>query len=127
MIARSLAVFMYWGPFQVLMPFIVKNDMQGGGGDLGVIFSMGGMGAIIGSLLMSRIKTKAEMMFIALTWGGGLFLVSSYAFATNLIEFSLITFVNILFTMGNIKWHHIIHLKLQKKSLDAYGLLKCLP
>src|SRR6266542_3363400 len=45
-LAATLAYLLFMGPVEVLLPYIVKNDMGGGAGVLGWVFAMGGVGAI---------------------------------------------------------------------------------
>jgi hypothetical protein len=42
------------GPFVVLVPYIVKNELGGDAGDLGLVFAAGGLGAVLSSLVIGQ-------------------------------------------------------------------------
>jgi DHA3 family tetracycline resistance protein-like MFS transporter len=43
----TIAVFLVYAPFEVLVPYLVKNDLGGNAGDLGLVFASGGAGAVV--------------------------------------------------------------------------------
>ncbi|HYN36466.1 MAG TPA: MFS transporter, partial [Actinomycetota bacterium] len=52
--ATAIALLAFYGPFQVLVPFLVKNGLDGSAQDLGLVFAVGGIGAIVASLVMGQ-------------------------------------------------------------------------
>jgi MFS family permease len=54
LLAASLAVLVFWGPYQVLLPFLVKNELHSGSATLGLIRAMGGIGALFAALAVSQ-------------------------------------------------------------------------
>lgn len=44
--AATLAYLVFLGPAEVLLPYLVKSELGGSAGDLGMIFAMGGLGAV---------------------------------------------------------------------------------
>lgn len=47
LIWATLAVFLIYAPFEVLVPYLVKNQLHGNAGDLGLVFAAGGVGAVL--------------------------------------------------------------------------------
>src|SRR5919204_2291710 len=47
----TIAVFLVYAPFEVLVPYLVKNDLGGNAGDLGLVFASGGAGAVVLAVL----------------------------------------------------------------------------
>ena len=45
-LAATLGYLIFWGPSEVLLPFVVRNDLHGSAADLGLIFAVGGIGAM---------------------------------------------------------------------------------
>jgi MFS family permease len=43
----TLAIFLVYAPFEVLVPYLVKNQLHGNAGDLGLVFASGGAGAVM--------------------------------------------------------------------------------
>ena len=57
------------GPVEVLVPYIVKNELHRGAGVLGFVFAMGGLGAIGGALFMAhRGMPGRHVTFMYLSW-----------------------------------------------------------
>jgi MFS family permease len=49
-----VALFLLFGPFQVLLPFLVRNELGGDAGDLGLVLAFGGLGALLVSLVIGQ-------------------------------------------------------------------------
>jgi hypothetical protein len=62
------------GPFVVLVPYIVKNELGGDAGDLGLVFAAGGLGAVLSSLVIGQIGLpRRHMTWMYWLWTIGLF------------------------------------------------------
>jgi MFS family permease len=44
-----------WGPYEVLIPYLVKNELGGDAQDLGLVFAFGGASAVLVSLAISQL------------------------------------------------------------------------
>jgi MFS family permease len=67
--AATLSYLLFMGPADVLVPYLVKNGLRGSAGDLGLVFAIGGMGAIGAALLIGRLGIpKRAITFMYLTW-----------------------------------------------------------
>jgi MFS family permease len=68
------AAMLAYGPFVVLVPYIVKNELGGNAGDLGLVFAAGGLGAVISSLVIGQIGLpKRHMTWMYWLWVVGFF------------------------------------------------------
>lgn len=80
--AATLAYLVFLGPSEVLLPYIVKNDMGGSAGDLGMIYAMGGVGAVGASMFMAqRGMPRRHMTFIYAAWSIATLMVAGYGMA----------------------------------------------
>lgn len=62
------------GPFVVLVPYIVKNELGGDAGDLGLVFAAGGLGAVLSSLVVGQVGLpRRHITFMYFLWTIGLF------------------------------------------------------
>jgi DHA3 family tetracycline resistance protein-like MFS transporter len=62
------------GPFVVLVPYIVKNELGGDAGDLGLVFAAGGLGAVLSSLVIGQLGLpRRHMTWMYWLWTIGLF------------------------------------------------------
>ena len=50
----TVAVFLVYAPFEVLVPYLVKNQLHGNAGDLGLVFAAGGAGAVLTAIAVGQ-------------------------------------------------------------------------
>ena len=76
------AIFLVYGPFTVLLPFLVKNELGGDAGDLGLVFAAGGLGAILVSLVVGQIGLpRRHVTFMYALWMIACLQIAAYALA----------------------------------------------
>src|SRR3990170_3693812 len=81
-LAATFAYLVFLGPTEVLLPFVVKNEMKGSASDLGLIFALGGVGAMVTAVLMAtRPMPARNMTFIFLAWTASTLAVAGYGLA----------------------------------------------
>jgi DHA3 family tetracycline resistance protein-like MFS transporter len=76
LVAASLSMLLFLGPLEVLLPFVVRNDLHAGAGGYGAILAAGGAGAVLASLVVSQRGTPRRY----LTFAYGMWTVSTIAF-----------------------------------------------
>jgi MFS family permease len=54
LLAASITLLLFLGPYEVVLPFLVKNGLHGGSATLGLIRAFGGVGALLGALAVSQ-------------------------------------------------------------------------
>src|SRR5204863_7212906 len=68
-LAATIAYLLFLGPSEVLLPFIVKNNLHGGADDLGYILAIGGVGALFAAVLVgARGQPRRSITFIYVVW-----------------------------------------------------------
>ena len=104
--AATLAYLIFLGPAEVLLPYLVKNDLSGSASDLGTVFAMGGLGAITASIVMSqRGMPNRNMSFIYIAWSLSTLAVAGYGLARFPWQVMLTCFAfNAFETAGQIVW-----------------------
>ncbi len=81
-LAATLAYLIFWGPAEVLLPLIVKKEMGGSAGELGLILAMGGIGAMLAALVMGhRDMPRRHMTFMYLVWTASTLMIAGYGIA----------------------------------------------
>ena len=69
----SLMVFVIMGPFEVLVPFLIKDKLGGGPGDHAMVMAAFGIGGAIGSLVVASLPMpRRYLTWMNLMWGVGL-------------------------------------------------------
>jgi MFS family permease len=68
----SLMILVIMGPFEVLIPFLIKDRLGGGPGDHALVMAAFGIGGAVGSMLMaSRPMPRRYLTVMNLMWGLG--------------------------------------------------------
>ena len=81
-LAATLAYLIFWGPAEVLLPFIVKEEMGRSAGDLGLILAMGGIGAMAAAVVMAnRELPRRSMTFMYVAWTVSTLMIAGYGIA----------------------------------------------
>ena len=95
LVAASIAVAAFWGPVEVLVPYIVKNDLGGGADDLGFVFAAGGLGAVAAApLLAQRGLPRRHITFMYVVWTVATAVIAGYGLATALWQAMVVSFVS---------------------------------
>ena len=81
-LAATLGYLIFWGPSEVLLPFVVRNEMTGSAADLGLIFAIGGIGAMFSAVVMgNRHMPRRNMTFIYVVWTLSTLAIAGYGLA----------------------------------------------
>jgi MFS family permease len=101
-----VTLFLVYGPFVVLLPYIVKNDLGGDAGDLGLVFAAGGLGAVLVSVAIGQIGLpKRHMTFMYAAWGIACLQMAGYALTNAPWQAMVISFVGeSLWAAGLLVW-----------------------
>jgi MFS family permease len=106
LLAATFAYLLFTGPVDVLLPYLVKNELNAGAGTLGLILAAGGIGAIGAALAVGTLGTpKRGMTFIYLAWTVSTLALVGYGLARNAWHAAMVSFVfNAFETAGTVVW-----------------------
>lgn len=106
LVAASTSLLVFYGPVEVLVPYIIKNDLGGGAGAFGLFLSAIGLGSVLGSLWMGRHgMPRRPINHLYLWWGLGTFPIAGYALATGTWQLMVLGFVfGVATAMGTVVW-----------------------
>ena len=114
LLSATIAYLAFMGPAEVLLPYIVKNELHASAGDLGLVFAAGGIGAIGAALIMGqRGHPRRDVTFMYGTWTVATLAVAGYGLATASWQLMVACLLfNALETAGTIVWatikqHHV--------------------
>ena len=109
--SAALGLLLFIGPYEVLVPYVVKNELGGGADDLGFVFASGGVGAVLAALVVGqRGLPRRHMTFMYVTWTISTAAVAPYGLATELWHAMAASFVGGAgFTAGLIVWATLMH------------------
>jgi sugar phosphate permease len=105
-LAATLAYLIFWGPSEVLLPYVVKHDLGGSAQDLGFILALGGVGAMFSAILMgNRAVPRRFITFMYVVWTISTLAVAGYGLANFTWQLMVACFVfNALEGAGTIVW-----------------------
>ena len=134
-LAATLAYLFFLGPIEVLLPFVVRNEMGGSATDLGFVLAVGGVGAIgVAMLIGARGIPRKNMTFIYITWTISTLAVAGYGLANVPWQAMIAAFIFGSFeAAGLIAWittkHRLVprHLLGRVSSLDWFISVGLLP
>jgi DHA3 family tetracycline resistance protein-like MFS transporter len=104
--SAAFAYMMFMGPVEVLLPFIVKEQMHRSADVLGLVFAVGGVGSITAAVLMGvRRQPRRSITFIYLTWTLSTLTLVGYGLAGTVWFLLIPSFLfNLLESAGTIVW-----------------------
>jgi DHA3 family tetracycline resistance protein-like MFS transporter len=99
-------VLLVMGPFEVLVPYVVKNDLGGGAAALGFVFAAGGVGAILAAIATGqRGLPRRPVTWMILGWAAGCISFAGVGLATANWQAALALLAGEgLITFGEIVW-----------------------
>ena len=114
LLSAAISYLVFLGPAEVLLPYLVKNELHASAGTLGLVLAAGGVGALGGAALMGhRGHPRRDVTVMYMTWTIATLAIAGYGLATAAWELMLVCLVfNALEAAGTIVWatikqHHV--------------------
>ena len=106
LVVATVWVLVIVGPFEVLVPFVLKNELGAGPHEFGLVYAAGGVGAIAAGLGMGQLGLpRRNVTVMLLAWGTGCGAVIGIGVAASSWQAGLAMGVSeSLFTVGEIIW-----------------------
>lgn len=106
LLSAAIAYLAFLGPAEVLLPYVVKNELHASAGDLGLVFAAGGIGAVGGAIFMGQWgHPKRDVTIMYAVWTLATLAVAGYGLATSSWQLMIACLVfNALETAGTIVW-----------------------
>ena len=125
LVSALLSLLVFYGPFEVLIPYVVKNVLEAGPEALGLIFAVGGLGSVVASIAISQTglpRRHVTAMYVA--WSVGVALIAAYGVITELWQALAVSFVlQALFTGGSIVWTTLLQRLVPRELLGRVASL----
>jgi DHA3 family tetracycline resistance protein-like MFS transporter len=111
LLAAASSMLAFWGPVEVLVPYVVKNELGGGAGQLGLVFAAGGAGAVLAALVMARRGLpRRHVVVLYVSWSLATLAVAGFGLATKLWHAMAAEVVaGALGAVGMIVWMTLTH------------------
>jgi Transmembrane secretion effector len=111
LVAAAVTLLFTYGPNQVLLPFVVKNGLGGGAGDLGLVFAAGGVGSLLAAVVVGqRDLPRRHVTTMYVAWTVAVAVVAAYGLATGVGQAMAIMFVRgVGIAVGTVIWATLMH------------------
>ncbi len=85
LLAATISLLLFFGPSQVLLPYVVKNELGGGSGDFGLALAAAGLGSIVGAIVIGgRALPRRFMTVMYIGWTFAIGMIAFWGLATGL-------------------------------------------
>jgi MFS family permease len=107
----ALFLLFTFGPFEVLLPYIIKNDLGGDAATFGTVLAAGGAGSIVAAALLSRTGVpRRHVTFMWVAWGVATAMDILLAIAGASWQMCAIAFISFgLGTAGMVVWNTLMN------------------
>lgn len=104
--AATITYLLFLGPIEVLLPYLVKNEFNGGAHDLGMILAVAGIAALASALVVGQTGLpRRTMTFTYLAWTVATLSVAGYGLAQNKWQaMGAAALIGSFETLGAIAW-----------------------
>ena len=119
LLSAMLSLLVFYGPVETLVPFLIKNRLGLGPESLGVLFAVGGVGAIVtGVALGERGLPRKRITVMYASWSIGVALMAIYGVMTELWQALVATFfIHSLFQVGQVIWVTLLQTLVPRRLL----------
>jgi predicted outer membrane lipoprotein len=95
MMGAFISLLCVWGPWETLVPFIVKNDLNGSATDLGLVFGAGGVASVLAAVVMGQIGglPRKAVTVLYLSWALGMFMTAGFGVVQTMWQAMAVAFV----------------------------------
>lgn len=107
LLASAIAMLLFYGPIQVLLPYLIRNDLGGGAGAFGLVLAADGLGAIVASLVMSQRGGLPRRYLTVMfgVWAAATLPIAGYAISSSEWQLMVLSAVHgALMTIGLVIW-----------------------
>jgi hypothetical protein len=111
LVGAALFLLFTFGPFEVLLPYIIRNDLDGGAGTFGTVLAAGGAGSFVGAVVIGRTGLpRRHVTFMWSAWCVGDVLFVGLAVADAAWQMCLVAFMAFsLGTAAMVVWNTLMN------------------
>ena len=113
MVGATVSLLAVWGPWETLVPIVVKNDLGGEASSLGFVFGAGGIGAVVAAGFFGQRGTlpRKPLTAMYLAWAIGMFGTAGFGLVTTVWQAMAVAFI----TEGSIAYLVVVWVTLVQR------------
>jgi DHA3 family tetracycline resistance protein-like MFS transporter len=95
MLAATVSLLFTWGPWETLVPFVVRRDLHGSAGDLGWVFVAGGIGSVLAAATIGQRGALPGKPFLVLygSWAFGMLMTAGFGLTRSVWQAMAVAFL----------------------------------
>ena len=95
LIGAFVSLLCTWGPWETLVPFIVKNALHGSAIDLGLVFGAGGVGSVLAALIIGQRGglPRRPLTILYLFWALGMLMTTGFGVVNAVWQAMIVAFI----------------------------------
>ena len=123
--SAALFLLVSYGPFEVLIPFIIRNEFGGGAATFGAVLSAGGLGGITAAIVMSRFGApRRHVTFMYVLWAFSGLMTAGFAISGAAWQMCVFSFVSFAAnTCGMVVWNTLMQTRVPPEMLGRVSSL----
>jgi MFS family permease len=123
LIAAALSLLCFYGPVEVLLPYLIRNDLHAPASAFGAVLAAAGAGGVLGALVLSgRGLPVKHVRMMYLVWGFGLLPIAGYALATAVWQLALLAALfGAGMSVGTVVWSTLMQTRVPAHMLGRVG------
>jgi hypothetical protein len=92
MVGATVSLLATWGPWETLVPYVIKNELHGGPTALGLVFGAGGLGSVAAALFFGQRGTlpRRPVTALYLAWAIAMFGTAGFGLVTGVWQAMLV-------------------------------------
>jgi MFS family permease len=125
LLAFCISVLTFWGPYEVLLPYLIRNDLHGGADGYGLVLAAGGVGSIAAALVLAKTGIPRHRLitvflaFIVASLG-----VTAYGLGQSLWQMAAFSALEgVCFAIGLVAWQTLLQTEVPKDMLGRVNAL----
>jgi DHA3 family tetracycline resistance protein-like MFS transporter len=113
LLAAAISLLFFFGPLEVLLPFVVRNDLDASAGAYGAVMAASGAGSVMASLILSqRGLPRRYLSFMYVVWSVATLPIVGYALGSAIWQFMAYAVVFGAFeTAGMVVWGTLMQVR----------------
>jgi MFS family permease len=119
LIAATLSLLLFFGPAQVLLPYVIKNELGGSSGDFGLALAAAGLGSIGAAIFMGgRSLPRRFITVMYIGWTVAIGIIALWGLATDLWQIMLASVLRgVGITVSMVIWATLIQTRVPRELL----------
>jgi DHA3 family tetracycline resistance protein-like MFS transporter len=119
LLAAALSLLLFFGPAQVLLPYVIKHDLSGGSGDYGLALAFVGVGSVAAAIVIGQRQLPRRPIAVMYgSWVTAMICVTLWGLAGGVWQILAISVVRgVGISVGLVVWMTLMHTRIPRQLL----------